>query len=193
MSKSYKTIALLASLIALSLFSACRSLPKDPPQTVAQVDLERYTGLWHELARLPVFFQKADELATAEYTLQADGSVGLINTAIKKDGSTRSVTGTAVPVVGSNNAKLKVSIDNFFAKIFGSPPDFGNYWILKLEADYSIALVGSPNRKTLWLLAKTSEITQAKFDSYVSYAQELGFETSDLIINNGNYPLNERN
>ncbi|MDQ8195899.1 lipocalin family protein [Coraliomargarita algicola] len=172
-------------LLGLSFFTACRALPEDPPATVESVDLNRYTGLWHELARLPVFFQKDNERATAEYVMNDAGNIDLVNTAIAPDGSQRSVTGTAVPVAGSNNAKLKVSIDNFFAQIFGSPPDYGNYWILKLESDYSIALVGSPNRKTLWLLAKTPEIPASKLQAYIAYAETLGYEVSELIINNG--------
>jgi apolipoprotein D and lipocalin family protein len=187
MPQPYKTVSLIGLLSVLPWISKSAALPKNTPTTVDQVELQRYTGLWYELARLPVFFQKADELATAEYELEADGTVGIINTAIKPDGSSRAVTGSAVPVAGSNNTKLKVSIDNFFAKLFGSPPAYGNYWILKLEPDYSIVLVGSPKRKTLWILARTPEISQNKLESYITHARTLGYATSKLIINNGKF------
>jgi apolipoprotein D and lipocalin family protein len=182
-----KLLALFSTLIICPCLSVSGATPKDAPPTVDQVDLQHYTGLWYELARLPVFFQKANELATAHYELQPDGTLGIVNTAIKTDGSSRAVTGTAVPVTGSKNTKLKVTIDNFFAKLFGSPPAYGNYWILDLEPDYSIALVGSPKRKTLWLLARTPEISQAKLNSYIAHAEALGFDTSKLIINNGKF------
>jgi apolipoprotein D and lipocalin family protein len=180
-------IFLTDSAVALCFLAGCQALPEDPPPTVQSVDLSRYTGLWYELARLPVFFQKGNELALAEYEINDEGTIDLVNTALAPDDSKRSVTGTAVPVAGSNNTKLKVSIDNFFAKLFGSPPYYGNYWILKLESDYGIALVGSPNRKTLWLLAKTPEISQEKLDNYINYAKELGFDTNNLIVNNGKF------
>jgi len=160
-------------------------MPEDPPATVERVELERYTGLWYEIARLPVFFQKEEDRATAVYGLNDDGTISIINTAIAPDGSSRSVTGTAMPVEGSNNARLKVTIDNFFAKLFSSPPDYGNYWILKLEPDYSLVLVGSPDRETLWLLAREPTIQQAKFDAFIGVAKKSGYETEVLIVNNG--------
>jgi len=129
-------------------------------------------------------FQKADETATAEYTLNNAGSLDLINTALAADGSTRSVTGKAVPVEDSNNAKIKVTIDNFFAKLFGSPPEYGNYWVLKLADDYSVALVGSPNRKTLSLLAREPKIPVSTLEAYLAHARELGFDTESVILNN---------
>ena len=120
----------------------------------------------------------------ADYSLQKDGTVALVNTAIEPNGSTHSVTGSAVPVEGSQNAKLKVTIDNFFAKLFGSPPDYGNYLIFALESDYSIAMVGSPDRKTLWLLSRQPQIPAEQLDQYINRATNLGFATSKLIYNN---------
>ena len=170
-------------LLCLAFFVGCQSsLPSDPPEVVESVDLERYAGLWYEVARLPVSFQRAGETATAHYTVNAKGTIDLVNTAIAPDGSTRSATGTAIPVPGSNNTKLKVTIDNFFAKLFGRPPDFGNYWVLKLEDDYSLALVGSPNRQTLWLLARSPEISEAQLEKYLSAARAQGYPVDDMIV-----------
>lgn len=174
-------------------FAGCDSLPENPPTPVASVDPERYTGLWYEIARLPVPFQKEEDLATAEYRLNAEGTIDLVNTAISPEGSTRSVTGTAVPVEGSRNSRLKVTIDNFFARLFGSPPSYGNYWILKLEPDYSVALVGSPDRDTLWLLAREAEIPPQKLSTYLSAAREAGYATDGLIVNNGEFPPGLKN
>jgi len=179
--------------VAVCFLAGCRSsLPENPPATVDAVNLNDYTGLWYEIARLPVAFQRTKELATAEYTLAADGSISLVNTAIRPDGSTRSVTGTAVPVEGSGNTKLKVYIDNIFARIFGSPPEYGNYWILKREPDYSLALVGSPNRETLWLLAREPEISESLLEHYLAHAREAGFAVETMLIHNGQFPAAAR-
>lgn len=181
-----KTSSILLFLVAF--LTGCDSLPENPPETVDYVDLDRYTGLWYEIARLPVPFQKENERATAEYRLNDQGTIDLVNTAIRPDGSTRSVDGTAVPVEGSGNARLMVSIDNFFARLFGASPDYGNYWVLKLEEDYSLALVGSPNRKTLWLLSRKPSIPESLLETYLETAERLGFTTSRMIINNGDFP-----
>ena len=108
----------------------------------------------------------------------------MVNTAIQPDGSTDSVTGTAVPVEGSNNAKLKVTINNFFAKLLGSPPEYGNYWILKLEPDYSVALLGSPDRDTLGSLAREPQVPDALFEAYIQLAKKAGYDTDQRIVNN---------
>jgi len=173
----------------LATLAGCKgNLPEDPPTTVSSVDLAAYAGFWYELARLPVPFQREEELATARYTLNDEGTVDLVNTAIRPDGSRRSVTGTAVPVEGSGNARLKVTIDNIFARIFGSPPSYGNYWILKLEPDYSVALVGSPDRETLWLLARELELSGPVFNRYLDHARAAGYAVDRLIVNNGEFP-----
>jgi len=176
----------LALLTVGVVFAACNaSLPEDPPNTVESVDLERYAGLWYEVARLPVFYQDDDEMAKAEYSLNDEGTIDVVNTAIHADGSSQKVTGTAEPVPGSNNAKLRVSIDNFFARLFGSPPDYGNYWVLKLDSDYRMALVGTPDRDALWLLSRTPTMEKDDLKEYIDYAESQGYDTSRLIINNG--------
>ena len=179
---------ILTAFSLVIIFSGCGSLPENPPQTVDAVDLERYSGRWFEIARLPVPFQKENELATAEYAINEEGTVDLVNTAITLDGKTRSVTGKAVPVEDTNNTRLKVTIDNFFAKLFGSPPDYGNYWILKLDSDYTIAVVGSPNRNTLWILARQPDISPEALEETIQHARLSGYPVEQLIINNGKFP-----
>lgn len=176
--------ALLGGGMALAFFAGCKSPPKNPPETVDSVDLQRYAGFWYEIARLPMRFQKAKDRATAEYTINGKGTLDLVNTALSPNGETRSVTGSAVPVPNSSNTKLKVTINVFFAKLFGSPADFGNYWVLKLEDDYSLVLVGSPTRKSLWLLSREPRIDPALLEKYLKHARDQGYETEDIIINN---------
>ncbi|MHB8913083.1 MAG: lipocalin family protein, partial [Lysobacter sp.] len=51
-----KTFLCCAVLLAAALLSACTS-PHPPLPTVRSVDLDRYTGTWYEIARLPNRFQ----------------------------------------------------------------------------------------------------------------------------------------
>ena len=60
---------------------------KDVPQTVPQVDLQRYAGLWYEIAKIPNRFQKkCAGRTTAEYTLRKDGKIKVVNRCIQVDG-----------------------------------------------------------------------------------------------------------
>jgi apolipoprotein D and lipocalin family protein len=78
--------------------------------------------------------------------------------------------------------KLRVTIDNFFAKLFGSPPEYGNYWILELADDYSMALVGSPDRESLRLLSRTPEVSEDRVDQYLDAAREKGYPVNDILM-----------
>ncbi len=69
----------------------------------------------------------------------------------------------AFPEKGSNNAKLKVQ---FFW------PFRGDYWIIDLADDYSFAVVGTPDRKSLWILSRTSKMEQEVLDGILSRIKE---------------------
>ena len=62
------------------------------------------------------------------------------------------------------------------------PFAWGDYWILALEADYSAALVGSPDGKYLWILARKEAPEQAVIDRMLNAAREKGFATEPLVF-----------
>ncbi len=152
--------------------------------TVPHIDLHRYAGKWYEVARLPVFYQGDGERAIAEYSLKSDGTLAILNTSISWDGSRRSISGTATPVPGSGNARLRVRINAFPAKLLPIPRD-GNYWIIDVAPDYRYALVGTPDRRFLWLLSRTPSIDQSDFTRMRELADSLGFVTDSLVIHRG--------
>ena len=116
----------------------------DPP-VVPSVDLTRYMGTWHEVAKFPNRFQRGCTCTTATYTLRPDGKVTVLNACGTVDGRGKQARGWAKVADPTTNAKLRVT---FFW------PFFGDYWILDLDPDYRRVLVGSPNRKYLWILAR---------------------------------------
>lgn len=75
-------ILVLAVLLAVSAAGA----DETPVVTVSSVALDRYPGMWLEIARLPNRFQRDSVGATA-------GDV--LNTCYLEDGSTRSIEGKA--------------------------------------------------------------------------------------------------
>lgn len=143
-------------------------------QVVPSVDLSRYAGMWHEIARLPNRFQKkCDSSSTATYTLRPDGKITVLNQCRKADGSTARVTGTAkLADPKGPNTKLKVT---FFW------PFSGDYWILALDPEYRWALVGEPERKYLWILAREPRLDDATYQDIVARAARQGFPVDKLI------------
>ena len=141
--------------------------------TVQHVDLERYMGRWYEIAALPQVFQQGCFATSANYSLRKNGTVQVINTCNKGsvDGPVTTAKGKAWVVDRQTNAKLKVSFQWPFA---------GDYWILALDKDYTYALVGTPDRKSLWILARTPSFEQSVVDGLLTAADWYGFDTGAM-------------
>ena len=151
-----------------------------PLATVPRVELPRYMGKWHEVARLPMFFQRGCVESTAEYAIKEDGSVSVVNRALK-NGKPKQVKGTATVVDAQTNAVLEVRFNEWFS-IFIPRARQGNYFIVWLEGDYSAAAVGTPDRKCLWILARTPSVPRTAYYRIVAHCREIGFPVKDLIV-----------
>jgi apolipoprotein D and lipocalin family protein len=174
-----RSTPLLTILCACAL-SACSTPVPHPPATAAKVDLSRYVGRWYELARLPMPFQKAEEAAIAEYGSNADGSVSVHNIALRPDGTQHDIRGRATVLNPPANTKLAVRFTTWFGPLIPVPAE-GNYWILHVDNQYREAIVGTPDRKYLWLLARTATVAPARYEGLVAQAKQLGFDISQLI------------
>jgi len=172
-----KTLPLLAATAIVGLaIVGCANFTSNrkPLATVVDVDLERYSGKWYEIARLPNSFQKGCLRSTAEYTPLPDGKIKVVNSCVKGDGEVETISGKAKVVPGSTDAKLKVS---FFGPFY-----FGDYWIIGLDKEYKWAVVGTPSRKYLWFLARTPEVGDADFQTMVTIARQKGFDLANLLL-----------
>lgn len=170
-------LSLVASLIG------CATPNNDLP-TQANVDLNKYAGTWYEQARLPNRFQ--DECAgdvQADYTLRPDNTIEVINQCRKIDGSTEVAVGEgrmARAFEPRDPARLEVR----FAPKWTSwlPMVWGDYWIMKLEGDYQYSLVGTPDRKYLWVLSRDKDASDAVVNQLLDYAEAHGFKVDNVIM-----------
>jgi apolipoprotein D and lipocalin family protein len=159
-------------------------LMRAPLQVVAPVDFHRYAGLWHEQARMPnPFERKCTGLVTAEYTVLDDGGVAVRNRCQRADGSVAESNGIArvVRVAGQPGAgRLEVSfMPGWLAWL---PMAWGDYWILKLDRDYQVSLVGTPDRRYLWLMSRAPVLDEAVLRTELDYARTLGFDVDKLEL-----------
>ncbi len=167
---------LLVFLLATGCATTTTTRLNLPPlETVAQVDLARYLGVWYEIANFPQAFQRGCTGTTATYTLRDDGDIDVLNRCRidALDGVEKSSLGRARITDTATNAKLQVS---FFR------PFWGDYWIINLAEDYSYAVVGHPGRDYLWILARSPQLPDATYQSIVSRLQAQGYETSRLVL-----------
>ncbi len=173
----------IATFVAtLALAGGSTAAPQDPAGAVRPIpalDLERYAGLWYEVARLPNRFQRrcvGD--VTATYELLDDG-IKVVNTCRTADGTSIRAEGRARLAARDGPAsRLKVRFAP--AVLSFLPMVWGDYWVLDLTEDYTAALVGTPDRHYLWVLSRRPALDSATYDRLVATAARQGFDVTRL-------------
>ena len=145
-----------------------------PLRTVARADLDRYLGMWYEIARFPHRFQEGCLASTATYARLADGRIRVENACrdANRDGGIRRATGVAWVASGDpSNAKLEVQ---FFW------PFRGDYWIIELDPDYRYAVVGHPSREYLWILSRTPRMDEVVYQELLRRIAVHGYDVTRI-------------
>jgi apolipoprotein D and lipocalin family protein len=166
------SILFLFQLNAPALASeATENLP--PVTTVKELDINKYLGTWYEIASFPQRFQKDCTGTTATYSLRDDGKISVLNKCFKKalNGPESTANGKAWVPNPSEPGQLKVQ---FFW------PFSGDYWVIALDKDYQWVVVGSPNRKYLWILARTPSIKDSLYSELTKMAELQFFDLTKL-------------
>jgi apolipoprotein D and lipocalin family protein len=174
------SLHLALAIVCFTLGACAGVVSKGDLSTVASVDLSRYVGTWYEIARLPMWFQRHCVDSKAIYSSRPDGLVGVHNECVTESGGVEQAEGVATVVDPKTNARLMVAFDNWFARLFGSSRE-GNYWILDLDPEYRTAMVGTPDRRYLWILSRTPQLEDSTYQRLVERARQLGYPVSDLL------------
>lgn len=164
------------------IFAGCATSNTSLP-TQADVDLNKYAGTWYEQARLPNRFQKdcAGDVQ-ADYELIADNTLRVINQCRATDGSTKLAEGEG-RLAKASEPRDPSQLEVRFAPKWTSwlPMVWGDYWIVKLEGDYQYSLVGTPDRKYLWVLSRDKQADDATVTELLDHAKSLGFPVDQAI------------
>lgn len=179
--KLMRVIGLLAVAAGGAVVLAQTLRAQDKPlDVVPQVDFERYAGTWIEIARLPNRFEEdCARDVTATYTPRPDGRITVVNRCVNKDGSVTEAEGVARPVEGKPPSVLEVRFAPGWLSFL--PMVWGDYQIIDLATDYTHAIVGSPDRKYLWFLARDAKMDPALYEKLKARAKAQGFDVSRLI------------
>ncbi|HEY7883421.1 MAG TPA: lipocalin family protein [Cellvibrionaceae bacterium] len=159
-------------LICVSL-NACMGYPKQV-EPVTDFEVERYLGVWYEIARLDHSFERGLSQVTAEYTLREDGGLKVKNRGYSaEDDQWKDAIGKAYFVNDKDEGYLKVSF-------FG--PFYSSYVIFELDTDYQFAFISGASHKYLWLLARTPQVSDDLVQTFIRSAEARGFDTDNLIF-----------
>lgn len=150
-----------------------------PLQPVPALAVERYLGTWYEIARYPNPFEReCIGRTTATYAPAAEGKLAVTNRCSNRSGGTSEADGVARQVGGPTSARLQV---RFAPAWLGFLPFvWGDYWVIDLDPDYTLAAVSEPKRQYLWILARTPHVDSARLQALVERLAAQGFDIDGL-------------
>lgn len=170
------------SLSICILFCFMTSLKAQEVQPILNFDLSKYLGEWHEIASIPVSFQKQCYRETkAEYSKSGNNQILVVNSCKKENGDLKDVEGLA-----RKNPKydLDSQLQVSFVKILNKPIWMfgGNYWVLAIGENYEYSLVGEPNRKYAWILARNTKLEMNILSQLHDTLKNQGYDPCQLLM-----------
>ena len=164
-----KPIARIILVSSLALAAGCASVSKVNNAPLAAFDLNRYLGEWYEIARFDHSFERGVERAKAKYSLKDDGTIEVVNSGIK-NGKPKTAVGKGKTT--DTPGLLRVSF-------FG--PFYADYRVMLIDKEYTRALVGSGSADYLWILSRTSGLSETAKSELLAEARRRGYDTDKLI------------
>ena len=150
-----------------------------PLETIAALDVPRYMGTWHEIAKYPNWFQrKCVKDTSAEYRLAEAGKVSVTNRCRTADGETIEAIGLARQIGPGTSPKLQVRFAPAWLSFL--PFVWGNYWVIDLDETYQLAAISEPGRDYLWILARTPTVDAAAYEALLARLAARGFDLKRL-------------
>ena len=174
-------LATLLCISALTAFASDSTAERDaststrPLETIPALDVARYMGTWHEIAKYPNWFQKeCSENVKADYSLMNDGCVRVVNRCQTTEGTLSEAIGEARQIGASTSPKLEVRFAPAWLSFL--PFVWGDYWVIELDDDYQLVAVSEPNRDYLWILSRTPEVDPVSYNALLTRLQRQGFD-----------------
>jgi apolipoprotein D and lipocalin family protein len=165
--------ALSFALFAALLFSGCATVDEPGPLPSAnRVDLDRFIGKWYVLAATPGLFDREAFNATETISRAAKGFdlVYTYNTGAPDGEVTTSAYKAKV-----DNPGINTDWDITYAWPFSRDAR-----VLYLEPDYSVAVMGSPDRKRVTILSRSRSISSPAFSDIILFLQDAGYDVGQI-------------
>jgi apolipoprotein D and lipocalin family protein len=170
-------LSLLAGIIVLGAVTAGQTRLR-PLTVVPALDPYRYMGTWFEMARLPNPAQRrCSSDVTSTFDPRPDGRFDVSNRCREKNGHLIEVTGIARPVSGHPSSSLRVRFGSSFLGV-----RWDDYQIIELGENYEFAVVGSPDRKRLWVLSRQPRMDDDLLRDLVERARAQMFDVDALTF-----------
>jgi apolipoprotein D and lipocalin family protein len=165
---------ILLALIVLMLISACHSkTAKENSMTVPFVDINRFMGPWYVIAIIPNFMEKNAVNGIESYTLKENNKIDI-------EYSFRQNSPQGKEKIMHPKAKIYNTKTNSEWRVqFFWPVKFP-YLIIDLAEDYHYTVIGVPNKKFVWIMARTHQIDETEYQGIIGRLAQKGYDTSKI-------------
>lgn len=171
-------LIVLASAISMLGSAGCGSRQGLPLRALPRtIDLQRFMGEWYVLAHIPIDNFLASEAdaydAVEKYELAEDGSISTTFTFREGsfDGPRKVMRPKGFVYDKQTNAEWRMQ----FIWPFKSA-----YLIVYVDDDYETTIIGVPDRKYVWIMARTPSIPAAEYDLLVAELVRMGYDVRKL-------------
>ncbi len=169
----WRSLTLWTIVVFGVLMTGCSTTPPANVTPVTPFELSRYLGQWHEIARLDHSFERDMIKVTAQYSMNPDGSVKVLNRGFNtKQQAWKDAVGKAWLIDSPNKGALKVSF-------FG--PFYGGYFIAALDPEYQWAMVVGPDLDYFWILARQPTLDDRIKSDLLKQSRSIGIAVNDII------------
>ncbi len=164
-------VLILAVLIVVPCFA--RTKKKMDLPTVKHLEIEKFMGVWYEIARFPHKFEKDLVGVTATYEMKSNGQISVLNQGYKHtlDGKQKNAKGRARMPNAHEPGFLQVTFFLCF---------WADYLVLELDENYQYALIGSSTPDYLWILCRQPQMDEHTYNMLVEKAKDFGYDISKL-------------
>ena len=182
-----KILFFVVALCFVVVYSQEKTQEKCPDVETVDLDLQKYSGAWYEVAVSPFakyVLQPGCYCTGANYTKNNEpnmlNSISRCNL-LSKNGLAVKFTGTLLQPFSGHKGRLLMSI---------FPGIYANYWVL--DTDYNTYAVvwscfpfGMSNRKEVWILSRSSTMDNETYDKIIAKnkdkLEKAGFDVKTLL------------
>ncbi len=167
-------------LLLLAMGAAAEAPPQSAPRAVTSVDLRKFAGTYHEIARIP----QPDDVCAADvasrFAIRSDGGLDLVDTCRRADGARHELRRVARVAGGPGNSMWRVRV----GPAWQSPlrRAWREFWILAVGPEYGYTLIGDPAGQTLRILSRLPSMPPLAYQQAVEIVKSNGYDAGRLVM-----------
>jgi len=130
--------------------------------TVNNIDIPRFMGKWYVISTIPNFVERGCENAYDIYTLNPDGTIDVLYSAIK-DGKEFTIQQNGEIIDKVNNSTWRMRFTKPYIPFYRAP-----YEVIILDDEYDYMVVGYPDNEYGWIMSRANHMDEKIYQEIVN-------------------------